>query len=152
MRDVLFNRTCRIRRKVSFGICLGATCASSRAPTLGTQNFHTNHLYFPPLTRCRCLAIFRTLHEQKCDEIRVGDSCSTCIRLTIDCLGWGPKRPAWMRVSPLISHITHSFALEPFPNCLFGARPSFRARILAPQGANNRSLTLISSLYLSLVV
>jgi hypothetical protein len=36
---------------------------------------------------------------QKCDEQREGESCRTCIRLTIDCLGWGPKRPEWMRVS-----------------------------------------------------
>lgn len=64
---------------------------------------------FPLAFMCEhtsCLAIFRTPFMQKCDEIRVGESCSTCIRLNIDCLGWGPKRPAWMRVStlfPLIS-------------------------------------------------
>ncbi|KAJ7067197.1 fungal-specific transcription factor domain-containing protein [Mycena amicta] len=37
------------------------------------------------------------LRRKKCDENREGDSCHTCIRLTIDCLGWGPKRPEWMR-------------------------------------------------------
>ncbi|KAF9065091.1 fungal-specific transcription factor domain-containing protein [Rhodocollybia butyracea] len=37
------------------------------------------------------------LRRKKCDEQREGDSCRTCIRLTIDCLGWGPKRPEWMR-------------------------------------------------------
>ncbi|KAI5119123.1 hypothetical protein M0805_007869 [Coniferiporia weirii] len=37
------------------------------------------------------------IRRKKCDEQRVGDSCQTCIRLSIDCLGWGPKRPAWMR-------------------------------------------------------
>ena len=36
---------------------------------------------------------------QKCDEQREGDSCKTCKRLTLTCLGWGPKRPDWMRVS-----------------------------------------------------
>ncbi|KAJ6575896.1 hypothetical protein B0H10DRAFT_943540 [Mycena sp. CBHHK59/15] len=25
------------------------------------------------------------------------DYCDTCIRLNIDCLGWGPKRPQWMK-------------------------------------------------------
>lgn len=35
---------------------------------------------------------------QKCDEEREGDSCKTCLRLRIQCLGWGPKRPEWMRV------------------------------------------------------
>ncbi|KAH9902741.1 fungal-specific transcription factor domain-containing protein [Cubamyces lactineus] len=33
----------------------------------------------------------------KCDEEREGNSCKTCLRLHIDCLGWGPKRPDWMR-------------------------------------------------------
>ena len=36
---------------------------------------------------------------QKCDEQREGDSCKTCKRLTLKCLGWGAKRPDWMRVS-----------------------------------------------------
>ncbi|KAF8896476.1 fungal-specific transcription factor domain-containing protein [Infundibulicybe gibba] len=37
------------------------------------------------------------LRRKKCDEQRQGDSCKTCLRLTIECLGWGPKRPEWMR-------------------------------------------------------
>ncbi|RDB26190.1 ustiloxin B cluster transcription factor ustR [Hypsizygus marmoreus] len=37
------------------------------------------------------------LRRKKCDEQREGDSCRTCLRLTINCLGWGPKRPEWMR-------------------------------------------------------
>ncbi|KAJ6512967.1 fungal-specific transcription factor domain-containing protein [Mycena sanguinolenta] len=37
------------------------------------------------------------LRRKKCDEHREGNSCHTCIRLTIQCLGWGPKRPEWMR-------------------------------------------------------
>ncbi|KAF5376163.1 hypothetical protein D9757_009338 [Collybiopsis confluens] len=37
------------------------------------------------------------LRRKKCDEQREGDSCRTCLRLTIECLGWGPKRPEWMR-------------------------------------------------------
>ncbi|KAJ7158512.1 fungal-specific transcription factor domain-containing protein [Mycena filopes] len=37
------------------------------------------------------------LRRKKCDENRQGNSCRTCIRLTIQCLGWGPKRPEWMR-------------------------------------------------------
>ena len=45
---------------------------------------------------------------QKCDEIRVDSSCKTCIRLNIDCLGWGVKRPEWMRVSTLILHASVS--------------------------------------------
>lgn len=37
---------------------------------------------------------------QKCDEQREGDTCRTCKRLTITCLGWGARRPEWMRVRP----------------------------------------------------
>ncbi|KAH7884373.1 fungal-specific transcription factor domain-containing protein [Phlebopus sp. FC_14] len=37
------------------------------------------------------------LRRKKCDEIRQGDSCHTCNRLKIKCLGWGSKRPEWMR-------------------------------------------------------
>ncbi|KAG6884808.1 hypothetical protein C0993_008138 [Termitomyces sp. T159_Od127] len=56
------------------------------------------------LRRKVCLIAF-TVHwtclmkssTQKCDEQREGDSCKTCLRLTIKCLGWGPRRPEWMR-------------------------------------------------------
>ncbi|KAJ7230461.1 hypothetical protein GGX14DRAFT_4506, partial [Mycena pura] len=37
------------------------------------------------------------LRRKKCDENREGDSCHTCIRLSIECLGWGPERPGWMQ-------------------------------------------------------
>jgi hypothetical protein len=37
------------------------------------------------------------LRRKKCDEQRIDDSCQTCVRLTIECLGWGSKRPEWMR-------------------------------------------------------
>ncbi|KIJ66899.1 hypothetical protein HYDPIDRAFT_108852 [Hydnomerulius pinastri MD-312] len=37
------------------------------------------------------------LRRKKCDEQREGDSCHTCKRLKIKCLGWGSKRPDWMR-------------------------------------------------------
>ncbi|KAF9560751.1 hypothetical protein CPC08DRAFT_750332 [Agrocybe pediades] len=37
------------------------------------------------------------VRRKKCDEQREGDSCKTCKRLTIKCLGWGAKRPEWMR-------------------------------------------------------
>ncbi|KAI0342709.1 hypothetical protein BDW22DRAFT_141097 [Trametopsis cervina] len=38
------------------------------------------------------------VRRKKCDEEHVdGDSCKTCRRLGIKCLGWGPRRPDWMR-------------------------------------------------------
>jgi hypothetical protein len=37
---------------------------------------------------------------QKCDEMPdESGSCQTCIRLRLECLGFGAKRPDWMRVS-----------------------------------------------------
>ncbi len=47
-------------------------------------------------SRSACLTPCAT---QKCDEQREeGDSCRTCRRLQLECLGWGPRRPDWMRV------------------------------------------------------
>ncbi|EIW84309.1 hypothetical protein CONPUDRAFT_163469, partial [Coniophora puteana RWD-64-598 SS2] len=37
------------------------------------------------------------IRRKKCDEQREGTSCQTCKRLRIDCLGWGPRKPDWMR-------------------------------------------------------
>ncbi|KIK99965.1 hypothetical protein PAXRUDRAFT_822141 [Paxillus rubicundulus Ve08.2h10] len=37
------------------------------------------------------------LRRKKCDEQREADSCHTCNRLKIKCLGWGSRRPEWMR-------------------------------------------------------
>lgn len=64
-------RTCRVRRKV----CVPRRVRAATALTAAVQ---------------------------KCDEERVeDDSCKTCRRLGIQCLGWGPKRPDWMRVRAL---------------------------------------------------
>lgn len=50
---------------------------------------------------CRSLD-FSTLPSvlQKCDERpnEVGQ-CETCVRLRVECLGFGTKRPEWLRVS-----------------------------------------------------
>ncbi|KAG2359448.1 hypothetical protein BDR07DRAFT_1336806 [Suillus spraguei] len=44
------------------------------------------------------------LRRKKCDEQREDNSCHTCKRLRLDCLGWGTRRPEWMRVG-----IVHAF-------------------------------------------
>ncbi|CCM06635.1 uncharacterized protein FIBRA_08916 [Fibroporia radiculosa] len=52
------------------------------------------------------------LRRKKCDEEREDDNgaCRTCRRLGIECLGWGVKRPDWMRdkekVAAYKAHIT----------------------------------------------
>ncbi|KAH8117770.1 hypothetical protein DFH11DRAFT_1570582 [Phellopilus nigrolimitatus] len=39
------------------------------------------------------------IRRKKCDENPDADgSCQTCVRLHIQCLGFGAKRPEWMRV------------------------------------------------------
>lgn len=38
-------------------------------------------------------------HHQKCDEKPDAEgNCQTCVRLRLQCLGFGAKRPDWMRV------------------------------------------------------
>ncbi|KAG9039385.1 hypothetical protein FRB95_010673 [Tulasnella sp. JGI-2019a] len=37
------------------------------------------------------------IRRKKCDLEREGDSCKTCLRLHIECLGWGAKRPDALR-------------------------------------------------------
>ncbi|KAG2070316.1 hypothetical protein BDR04DRAFT_1019170, partial [Suillus decipiens] len=37
------------------------------------------------------------LRRKKCDEQQEDNSCHTCKRLGLDCLGWGMRRPEWMR-------------------------------------------------------
>jgi len=39
------------------------------------------------------------LRRKKCEEQREeeGGACETCRRLQIECLGWGSKRPEWMK-------------------------------------------------------
>lgn len=48
------------------------------------------------------------LRRKKCDEERVGDEtgpCKTCHRLNLECLGFGAKRPEWLRDSKVVNHI-----------------------------------------------
>ncbi|GLB40340.1 putative fungal specific transcription factor [Lyophyllum shimeji] len=62
----------------------------------GTPNRHPTDLpRIPAASKGGCWTC--RLRRKKCDEQREGDSCRTCRRLTIECLGWGPKRPEWMR-------------------------------------------------------
>ncbi|KAG8936067.1 hypothetical protein FRC02_004692 [Tulasnella sp. 418] len=37
------------------------------------------------------------IRRKKCDEEHVDGRCKTCLRLRIECLGWGAKRPDWMK-------------------------------------------------------
>jgi len=38
------------------------------------------------------------IRRKKCDEeLSDGGRCRTCVRLRLECLGFGPKRPEWLR-------------------------------------------------------
>lgn len=96
--------TCRIRRKV-------------RARRLGRHilscPFSAEHTHPPPphrrsshprtrptLSSSNRIADHLLSYLQKCDEQPNGEgACQTCVRLRLQCLGFGAKRPDWMRVS-----------------------------------------------------
>ena len=75
-------------------------------PLLASHNCATIGISLPPLANSPLLPLpphnipYLVPHSsQKCDEQREeGDSCRTCRRLQLNCLGWGPRRPDWMRV------------------------------------------------------
>ncbi|KAG9014036.1 hypothetical protein FRB94_000233 [Tulasnella sp. JGI-2019a] len=37
------------------------------------------------------------IRRKKCDEEQVDGRCSTCRRLELECMGWGTKRPDWLK-------------------------------------------------------
>jgi len=47
------------------------------------------------------------IRRKKCDEKRLGDGgpCETCFRLKLECLGFGAKRPDWLRENSRVSAI-----------------------------------------------
>jgi len=47
------------------------------------------------------------IRRKKCDEKRIGDEgpCETCFRLKLECLGFGAKRPEWLRDTTRVSAI-----------------------------------------------
>lgn len=93
-----------------------APSAPSRAATL--VGF-AERFVFVPRTRSTLHAAHRPptrvapifshpFSHQKCDEQPNEDGfCQTCVRLRLQCLGFGAKRPDWMRVrvSPLCSPV-----------------------------------------------
>lgn len=72
----------------------------------------------------RCFLLFR----KKCDETPDAEGhCQTCVRLHLQCLGFGTRRPDWMRVCTL--HICLYFSSLTSPllsvrtmSCGFGIR------------------------------
>jgi hypothetical protein len=47
------------------------------------------------------------IRRKKCDEKLIGDDgpCETCFRLKLECLGFGAKRPDWLRESTRVTAI-----------------------------------------------
>ncbi|KAG8875875.1 hypothetical protein FRB97_004670 [Tulasnella sp. 331] len=50
-----------------------------------------------PATRSKAGCMTCRIRRKKCDLEKDGDSCKTCLRLHIECLGWGAKRPDALR-------------------------------------------------------
>lgn len=75
-----------------------ALCAPSRGATraeFDERSVLADHIYcLIPFANISCGA------PQKCDE-QPDDAgqCQTCVRLRLECLGFGAKRPEWLRVS-----------------------------------------------------
>ncbi|KAJ6532035.1 fungal-specific transcription factor domain-containing protein [Mycena capillaripes] len=77
------------------------------------------------------------LRRKKCDENREGNSCQTCIRLTIQCLGWGPKRPEWMRDKQAVEAYKADIKAQLTARGLIRGQP--RSSLLSPMsGAQSR--------------
>ena len=47
------------------------------------------------LGRCSCGRTSRLTDLQRCDEAK--PYCDTCSRLGIECMGYGTKRPRWLK-------------------------------------------------------
>ncbi|THV07272.1 hypothetical protein K435DRAFT_848222 [Dendrothele bispora CBS 962.96] len=77
------------------------------------------------------------LRRKKCDEQREGDSCRTCVRLTIDCLGWGPKRPEWMRDKQAVDAYKANIKAQLTRKGLIRGQP--RSSLLQAQAQANNS-------------
>ncbi|KAJ7707435.1 hypothetical protein B0H17DRAFT_1032691 [Mycena rosella] len=57
-----------------------------------------------PLARIRVSFSLAYHREQKCDERANQDGhCETCVRLRLQCLGFGAKRPEWLRVGLVVT-------------------------------------------------
>ncbi|KAG8918642.1 hypothetical protein FRC01_001749 [Tulasnella sp. 417] len=56
-------------------------------------------------TRSKAGCMTCRIRRKKCDLQRNNDSCQTCIRLRIGCLGWGAKRPEALRDPAVVKEI-----------------------------------------------
>jgi len=80
--------------------------------------------------------------SQKCDEQREDNSCHTCKRLRIECLGWGTRRPEWMRVSTvcafMISLSSSYRTRKLWKNIKLASKLSLRVLALSAVSQNRR--------------
>ena len=74
---------------------------------------------------CAASLLMQPASQQKCDEKRMGEDgpCETCYRLKLECLGFGAKRPDWLRVRAFAT----GFSTSPHMRHLFDRnRPASR--------------------------
>ncbi|KAG8903641.1 hypothetical protein FRB99_002916 [Tulasnella sp. 403] len=63
-------------------------------------------------TRSKAGCMTCRIRRKKCDLERVGDSCKTCVRLRIECLGWGAKRPEALRDPAVVKEIQYMIKMH----------------------------------------
>ncbi|KAK1221936.1 hypothetical protein PQX77_015226 [Marasmius sp. AFHP31] len=75
------------------------------------------------------------IRRKRCDLERLeGDTCRTCKRLTIECLGWGAKRPEWMRNKQAVNNYKASILVQLVRKGLIRGRPR-SSKLQAQAGA-----------------
>ncbi|KAF9532464.1 hypothetical protein CPB83DRAFT_846832 [Crepidotus variabilis] len=85
--------------------------ATPRSPkSIAARKVHVTPLQNRPKGAVRAKSGCYTcrIRRKKCDERRIGDEsgpCETCIRLKLECLGFGAKRPDWLRESHKVAQI-----------------------------------------------
>jgi len=82
------------------------------------------------------------IRRKKCDEKRMGDGgpCETCFRLKLECLGFGAKRPDWLRETSRVSAIRNKIK----------AHLAAQGMIKGHSGSGSSSRTAIQEDYLRL--
>lgn len=80
------------------------------------------------------------IRRKKCDLQRVDDSCQTCVRLRIGCLGWGAKRPEALRNPEVVKEIQRRIKVHLASNNMIkGSARSSAAATPAPQPSSTPS-------------
>ncbi|KAG6841433.1 hypothetical protein C0991_011103 [Blastosporella zonata] len=80
--------------------------SGSQSPATSDVSPASNNIHLPmvpvPDDNDRASPNSNSIDLPRIPSASKGDSCKTCLRLTIKCLGWGPRRPEWMRDKQMV--------------------------------------------------